>query len=804
MRIRTKLTLNMLIISLLPLLVSMGFALWHSTNQAKQLTIHATQGRLDTAAQKLSGFFSSRIAEISAYSQVSVLKTMDFTQIRPFLMSELERHDEIYEKFILGTPYGHFYNTSGGNPYVGGLRTKNDKDPDAKPKHIRKRDYWQQTISENRTAKQTSYVSDPMISYTTGAKQVVVASSILSDNKVKGMIGGALPWKDIQKRIQNINNELIDHIGDDIKFFLISNTGTYWYHWDKTKIVQLLFSPDGAPLLNEIGEKKIIKVSILDSQIPHVAETGKKMINGERGYTKYSDPDTNRTQYIVYSHIPSANYSIGLVIPEDQILEPVGKLQLSFAVIFLIVALSILAIAYYISRKVATPIVNLNETAKKISSGERDVKLPFDPKNDDEINELNNSFNHMTASLKERENSLHQSEARLSTINHDLEKRISYRTQQLESSNERLKQQIEERVAAEEALKNSQQLLQAAGSLAHIGGWKLNLNSGELEWTHETYNIHGLANKTGITLEKATNYFTGESRKKFISAINQAKENGISFNLDLNIHDESNREVWVKIICDAVKSNNDVYELVGAYLDITKLKHIEKMKNEFVSTVSHELRTPLTAIHGSLRLINSGKLDGSSSEEKENMLHIAERNSERLLLLINDILDTEKIEAGKMEFFMRDYELSVLINQSKSENDALCDKFNVSLKLISDIPNAMVNVDKERFFQVMSNLISNAAKFSEEGSSIDISTSIADNRVTITVQDYGAGIPEEFKDKIFTKFSQADSSETRKQGGTGLGLSISQSIITHMGGEIEYQSSPDMGSRFYFTLPIVT
>ena len=230
----------MLLTAMLPLIVSMGIALWHSTNQTTKLTIDVAQGRLDTAAQKLSLYFSERIAEVSTYSQTAVMKTMNFQLIRPFLMAEMERHQNIYEKFIVGTPEGYFYNTSGGNPGVGGLRTFNDRSPTAKLKHIRKRDYWQQTVGKNTLKKDETYVSDPMISYTTGAKQIVVASTILSsDGNVKGMIGGALPWQDIQKRINHVNDEVIEQLGRDTRLFLVSNTGIYWYHWNPQNVVHL-------------------------------------------------------------------------------------------------------------------------------------------------------------------------------------------------------------------------------------------------------------------------------------------------------------------------------------------------------------------------------------------------------------------------------------------------------------------------------------------------------------------------------------------------------------------------------------
>lgn len=801
MLIRNQITTSMLLTAMLPLAISIGLALWHGTNQTKKLTLDSAQGRLDTAAEKLSLFFSKRIAEVSTYSQTSRMKSMDFPEIRPFLMSELSRHGNVYEKFILGTPEGYFYNTSGGNPGVGGLRTFNDRDPNAKPKHIRKRDYWQQTVGKNNAADTVAYVSDPMISYTTGAKQIVVASTILSlKGEVKGMIGGALPWPDIQRRIENVNEEILGQLGWDAKFFMVSNTGSYWYHWDPKYVVQLVQDKHGKPVLNEIGEKIIIKNNILDENINEIAAAGKRMIKGENGYASYIDPESSDTYYMVFSHIPSANYSIGLVVPEQEIMSPVTNLQNIFIYIFLAAAVFVVAIAYFISHRVSSPIVSLNKMTKEISQGNWSAVL--EPTGNTETRELTESFIAMADSIKNREYSLLLSEQKLEKVNSELEQRISVRTKDLESMNTELENQVNEKIAAEYALRSSEDLLQSTGHLAHIGGWKLNVLNGGLTWTEETYHIYDLPLDEEPTIEMAARGLTTDSKSMFMKAVNDSKEHGTPFDIEVVHVSENGSKKWLRIICHIYKHENTVTELVGACQDVSELKKVEKIKNEFISAVSHELRTPLTSISGSLSLLKSGEITTVDDKAME-LLDIASRNSERLLLLINDLLDMERLELEKMNFSDSRLSLLDLIKQAITENEFYGKKHDVTYKTFGEILDVDINVDHERFLQVMSNLLSNAAKFTASKTSVDIFTDkIADNMVRVSVRDYGQGIPEEFQSDIFKKFSQADSSVTRKLGGTGLGLSISKSIIERMGGTISFHSVAGEGSTFYFDLPI--
>ncbi len=238
----------------------------------------------------------------------------------------------------------------------------------------------------------------------------------------------------------------------------------------------------------------------------------------------------------------------------------------------------------------------------------------------------------------------------------------------------------------------------------------------------------------------------------------------------------------------------------GIFRDVTERKRAERMKDEFISTVSHELRTPLTSIHGSIDLINQGKA-GEIPENAVNLLQIAGRNSRRLRNLIDDLLDMQKIETGKMDFKMKPMELTSLVMQMLEENKSFADQFCVDFVMDGILPDVKVNADRDRLAQVMNNLLSNAAKFSPPEGRVEISVSRLNNAARVSVRDHGPGIPEDFREKIFMKFTQADSSRTRARGGTGLGLSIAKSIVEIHGGSIGFETELGVGTTFYFDLP---
>ncbi|WP_164852404.1 CHASE domain-containing protein [Rheinheimera riviphila] len=238
--------------------------------------------------------------------------------------------------------------------------------------------------------------------------------------------------------------------------------------------------------------------------------------------------------------------------------------------------------------------------------------------------------------------------------------------------------------------------------------------------------------------------------------------------------------------------------------DISERKKIERLKSEFIATVSHELRTPLTSIKGSLELVNAGVL-GHVPEAASNMLSLAQKNTERLVLLVNDILDIEKLELGDAHLELACADLRELLQQALTQNQGYAANFGVPLSLdVQALPlQVLVEVNNQRLQQVLSNLISNAVKFSEAGSPVQMSAELHEAQVLIKVSDQGPGIPNEFRSRIFQKFAQADGSDSRQRGGTGLGLSICKELMDRMHGTIGFDSVEGVGSTFYITLPLL-
>ncbi len=261
---------------------------------------------------------------------------------------------------------------------------------------------------------------------------------------------------------------------------------------------------------------------------------------------------------------------------------------------------------------------------------------------------------------------------------------------------------------------------------------------------------------------------------------------------------KSGADFPLEISLAAWTANNKMY-FTAHLRDITDRKRVERLKNEFVSTVSHEMRTPLTAIHGSLALVASGATGALPAQAAE-LVNVARDSSERLVRLTNDMLDLQKMETGKLAFDIRPLNVSELVRSASSSNESFVKQHGAVLECKCPDEDLFVVGDADRVIQVLTNLISNAAKYSPSLGVVTVSIEVREKLIRFLVTDQGPGVPDDFRARMFEKFAQADSSDTRQKGGTGLGLSISRMLIERMDGYIGL-ASDGPGTTFYFELP---
>ncbi len=253
---------------------------------------------------------------------------------------------------------------------------------------------------------------------------------------------------------------------------------------------------------------------------------------------------------------------------------------------------------------------------------------------------------------------------------------------------------------------------------------------------------------------------------------------------------------------DSQSSDSDGLKPLGvvvAFTDTTERRALDRMKDEFISTVSHELRTPLTSLRGALGLLAGGAL-ANRPEKTQQMLEIAISNSDRLVRLVNDILDLERISSGKTELHSTMVSAEDLLRRAAGVQQSRTPRPNIRIFFAAHGVN--VWADPDRILQTLNNLLSNAIKFSPAGSEIHLTArNLDDSEAIIEVRDQGRGIPPDKLEHIFDRFQQGDASDSRAMGGTGLGLAICRSIVNQHGGRIWATSVEGQGTTFHFTLP---
>ncbi len=364
-----------------------------------------------------------------------------------------------------------------------------------------------------------------------------------------------------------------------------------------------------------------------------------------------------------------------------------------------------------------------------------------------------------------------------------------------------------------EDLQSSQNRLNEAQRIANIGSWSLDHSTGDLLWSDQIYSIFELDPLTfSPSYEGFLNSIHPDDVEKVQTSFSNALENKSTYNIEHRLLMKDGRIKHVIERGETLYSDNGEAALTqGTVQDITELKLVQqnlikakedaesanRSKSRFLANMSHEIRTPLNGIMGFIELLQRQETD----PKKIDYLDIIQNSSKSLLVVINDILDLSKIEGGNMQIETIDFDLEQDLHELLSFFRSIADTNNIRLNF--EYPSALsthVHTDPLRLKQVLSNLISNAIKFSPQDSAITITLHREGEIIHISIQDEGIGISEEAQQRIFNPFEQAEISTTRNYGGTGLGLSISKKLIELLGGEIQVESRLGEGSRFSFSL----
>jgi PAS domain S-box-containing protein len=529
--------------------------------------------------------------------------------------------------------------------------------------------------------------------------------------------------------------------------------------------------------------EELLDTILLDDAVVSVALMGDgnvKVLRSKPGYSSMSDMKHDSIRYHT-SETPVSfeNQKIGmvkLVLTRDELFDEVLLEILGTLAVIVLIALIILFVSFRITRSVVfEPLAQLEYSATAIANGNLEVDVPI--AHDDEVGRLAASFTTMRDSIKDLISDLRNA-------NSGLEQKVAERTEELKQSERRVSAVIDNIID---------------------GVVTTNLRGRITSVNQTTNNIFGYG-KDEILGQQVNFLIPNQHWDLFLKIIDNYIKNGdeTGFNVENEIegirHDGS--IFPAEVVFNVVKfKDSEFFSII--FRDITKRKEIDKLKSEFISTVSHELRTPLTSIKGSLSLIEGNAL-GEIPESAREMLVLAGRNADRLINLVNDILDMESLDDGKITFHFKKLSVADIINSAVETNLGVAERLNVTFDVQKPLPDLSISGDADRLSQVMANLLSNAAKFSPEGSSVDISAIQNDDCARVSVVDRGSGISKENRDRIFQRFSQVDSSDTRNVGGTGLGLAISQAVVANHQGLIDFISTEGEGSTFFFDIPLYT
>lgn len=535
----------------------------------------------------------------------------------------------------------------------------------------------------------------------------------------------------------------------------------------------LIVTPEGVVLLGpaDLDGKKLDLPSLKLAQA------------GRQGHTTERWPD-GRTYVVGYDAArgfqssPGLGWSILVRQDTEAAYEPVRELQRRVALGGGTLALLFSILGWLIARKIAQPVLDLAASARRLEQGQDGAIRPSNAYH--EVQVLGTALNSLIANLRQKTDELH-------ALNGELERRVEDRTAELRTAFERVRA--------------NEQRIQTIIEAAQDPFIAIDLEGRILDWSTQAEVVFGwekeevLGRRAGELLLPTGQAANLDSALASYARTGRAGLLGRPF--ESVLVDRQGREIAVEVGLGLVSTGSEKF--FSAFLhDISQRKEVERMKDEFISTVSHELRTPLTAIYGSLNLLTSG-MAGELPEEARQLLAISHQSTERLIRLINDLLDLEKIASGKIEYRMQSQPLAPLLEQAMRDTQAVTQGLQVRLQREAE---PVVNADADRIVQVCINLLGNAAKFSPPGGSVEVLLQEREGWARVAVVDHGPGVPPEFHARVFERFAQADASDRRAKGGTGLGLAICRSIVEAHGGRMGFTSEPGVRTEFFFELPL--
>ena len=459
--------------------------------------------------------------------------------------------------------------------------------------------------------------------------------------------------------------------------------------------------------------------------------------------------------------------------------EPVRRLRSRLLAWGVGMALLFSVLGWFCARAIVEPLLTLMRGAQVLASGRSASVVPS--RSYREVHALGESLNSLVGNLQ-------QKEADLRVLNATLERRVEERTSELGEALARTRES-QQRIAT---------LIETAPH-PFVG---MDFAGRVTDWNSQAEKLFGWRRDEVLGRPLASTVLPARYAASHVEGLERFTATGLApfvgRSIERTVVTRDGREIPVEVKVGLVDTGT--LRLFSAFVqDISARKEMERLKDGFISTVSHELRTPMTAVYASLSLLESG-MAGDLPDDARRLIAISSSSCERLIRLVNDVLDVEKIQSGLMHYDMQRQPLQPLVEQAIRDIAAFAAGYGVRIEFEPGV-QPTVRADADRIVQVMVNLLSNAAKFSPHPGAVQVRLDAVEGVARVSVTDQGTGVPEAFRERVFERFAQADGSDRRQNGGTGLGLNICRSIVQAHQGRIDFNSEPGR-TEFFFELPL--